>query len=759
MPRPRRFHLAAAALLLLLALALPLVAAADPRIELAAGVIDPAAASLPIDPGLRAALPDPDESAHWLVHWRAPLTPALKDELRGLGAALLGYLPQQAQLVRMTGAQAEAARALAAVDFVGLWHPAYALSPTIGQRVWQDPARAADGRLFLTVALFAGTDAERVAAATRKLDAELLALSADPAAPRLELALAPARLHELARLPGVQWIEDAPELSERNNNVVWIVQTAVSGNEAFWDHGLHGENQVLSHIDSGVAEASCYFDDPDGDPAGPNHRKVVYQTGSASTHGTHTAGTAVGNQTPVTGVADYNGVAYEAKLAISTYNAGGFNMYTTLVAHHGYGARVSTNSWGDDGTTAYTALCQDIDRYSHDFEEGLVAFAVTNLSTLKTPENAKNVLAVGATTNPDFENHGSGGSGPTADGRRKPEIYAPGCNNRSASTAACGTTSLCGTSMACPAIAGSALLARQFYTEGWYPSGSPTPADAFTPSGALLRATLLNGTDNMSGVAGYPSNREGWGHLILDEALAFAGDARGMWLQDVRNADGLQTGESVDYPLDVHGAGEALAATLVFTDPPATVGAAAPIINNLDLELIAPDATSYKGNYFSGGWSAAGGSFDALNTVERVAIASPAPGQWTLRVHGTNVPEGPQGFAVVVGGDVSGRVTSLPGEDLPLASLPRLAAPVPNPFNPKTSLRFTLPAAGVARLAIYDLSGRRLATLVDEALAAGEHVAEWNGRDAAGVQAASGVYLARLEAAGYADMRKLTLLK
>jgi len=749
----------AALILALLALALP--AAADTqRIELAAGALDLAAGvTPPADPGLRALPLDPDEATHWIVHWRTALTPALKDELRALGAELLGYLPAQAQLVRMTGAQAEAARKLAAVDFVGQWQPAYALSPTIGQRVWRDPARAADGRLFLSVELFRGSDAEEVAAAAGKLGAEVLAVIADAAAPRLELVLPPAQLHALARQAGVQWIEDAPENADRNNNVVWIVQTAVSGNEALWDRGLHGENQVLSHIDSGMAESSCYFNDPDGDPVGPSHRKVLYQTGGTSTHGTHTAGTAVGNQTPVTGSTNANGVAYEAKMAISVYNVGGFSMYTTLVTHHGYGARVSTNSWGDDGTTAYTALCRDIDRYSHDYEEGMVAFAVTNLSTLKTPENAKNVLAVGATSNPNFESHASGGTGPTADGRRKPEIYAPGCNNVSASTSSCGTTSLCGTSMACPGIAGSALLARQYYTEGLYPSGSPTPADAFTPSGALLRATLINAADDMSGVAGYPSNREGWGHLVLDEALHFTGEARGLWLVDVRNADGLQTGQSVDYPLTVNSSAQELAVTLVFTDPPAVAGAAAPIINNLDLELIAPDATSYRGNVFASGFSAPGGSFDLLNTVERVLLASPASGQWTLRVRGTNVPEGPQGFAVVVNGDVTGSLTAVPGEETPLASLPRLAAPVPNPFNPKTTLRFSLPAAGPARLAIYDLSGRRLVTLVDERLEAGEHAVEWEGRDAAGTPLASGVYLARFEAAGVEDMRKLTLLK
>ena len=311
-----RSHRPALALALLLALAWQARTAAALPIELAAGAFDPATGGQPADPALRSGQPDADEQAHWIVQARKALTPALKAELRALGAELLGYLPQQAQLVRMTGAQAAAAAQLAEIGFVGLWHPAYALSPTIGQRVWQDTARAADGRLFLTVVLFAGTDAERVAAGARKLDAEILALNADPASPRLELALAPARLHDLARLAGVQWIEDAPEYSERNHNVVWIVQTAVNGNEALWDAGLHGENQVLSHIDSGMAESSCFFNDPDGDPIGPNHRKVLYQTGgTTSTHGTHTAGTAVGNQTPVSGVSDYNGVAYAAKMA------------------------------------------------------------------------------------------------------------------------------------------------------------------------------------------------------------------------------------------------------------------------------------------------------------------------------------------------------------------------------------------------------------------------------------------------------------
>lgn len=759
-PLSGRLARASALLLLLLALGLPAFGAPN-EILLAAGSLDtrqPVAP--PADPSLRIAPPDPDESAHWIVHWNTDVSTARKDELRSLGAELLGYLPERAWLVRMTGAQAAAAGALGSVDYVGLWQPAYALSPEIGTHVYQDPERRADTRLRLVVDLFPGVDANLLAAGARKLGAALDGLYPDVRAPRLRLRIAPERLHDLARLPGVAWIEEQAEYVERNNNVVWIVQTAQSGNTAIWDHGIRGEGQVLGHIDSGFVESSCYFDDPDGDAPGPTHRKVVYQADSnSSTHGTHTAGTAVGNQTPVTGASDYNGVAPEARMATSRYNAGGFNLYTELANHYSYGARVHTNSWGNDGTTAYTSDCRDIDRYSRDYEDAMVAFAETNTSTLKTPENAKNVLAVAATNNPNYENHGSGGTGPTADGRRKPEIYAPGCSNRSASTSSCSTVSLCGTSMACPAIAGSGLLVRQYYTDGFYPSGAANAADAFTPSGALLRATLINGTFDMTGVAGYPSNLEGWGRLQLDESLSFTGDARHNWVTDVRNADGLQTGDSTDYPLIVNSAAEALKVTMVFTDPPATVGAAQPIINNLDLELIAPDQTSYRGNVFSGGQSAPGGSFDPINTVERVVLDAPQTGSWTVRIHGTDIPDGPQGYAVVAGGDVSVTLTAVPDGGTVAAALPRLGEPQPNPFNPKTTLRFSLPHATRATVAIFDIAGRRLATLAEGSFGAGDHVVEWNGRDGSGKSQPSGVYFARLEAEGLVDMRKLTLLK
>lgn len=87
-----------------------------------------------------------------------------------------------------------------------------------------------------------------------------------------------------------------------------------------------------------------------------------------------------------------------------------------------------------------------------------------------------------------------------------------------------------------------------------------------------------------------------------------------------------------------------------------------------------------------------------------------------------------------------------------------LAPPSPNPLvRGEARFRFTLAARGPARLAVHDISGRRVATLVDGETAAGTHEARWNGRDASGAAAASGVYIVSLSAGGRVVTRRLTL--
>jgi YD repeat-containing protein len=87
-----------------------------------------------------------------------------------------------------------------------------------------------------------------------------------------------------------------------------------------------------------------------------------------------------------------------------------------------------------------------------------------------------------------------------------------------------------------------------------------------------------------------------------------------------------------------------------------------------------------------------------------------------------------------------------------------LAPAAPNPFSGDTALRFELPAAGRARLVVYDLAGRRVRTLVESVLAAGRHVTRWDGRDEAGRLVGSGLFLARLETGAGARTRRIIRL-
>ncbi len=98
------------------------------------------------------------------------------------------------------------------------------------------------------------------------------------------------------------------------------------------------------------------------------------------------------------------------------------------------------------------------------------------------------------------------------------------------------------------------------------------------------------------------------------------------------------------------------------------------------------------------------------------------------------------------------------GIDLPSADVV-LHAPMPNPFNPSTMIRFDLPVAGGVRLRVHDVAGRLVRTLLDADFPAGSHEAAWDGRDEAGRALASGSYFARLSAGGRTRTVRLALVR
>ncbi|MAE70910.1 MAG: hypothetical protein CME06_10635 [Gemmatimonadetes bacterium] len=95
----------------------------------------------------------------------------------------------------------------------------------------------------------------------------------------------------------------------------------------------------------------------------------------------------------------------------------------------------------------------------------------------------------------------------------------------------------------------------------------------------------------------------------------------------------------------------------------------------------------------------------------------------------------------------------------PRSGSPLLGRPRPNPFNPRTELRFHLERTGPVRLVIHDLRGAVVRMLVNRTVRAGDHAVAWDGGNSSGAAVASGMYIARIETAGAVEERRLVLVR
>jgi len=197
------------------------------------------------------------------------------------------------------------------------------------------------------------------------------------------------------------------------------------------------------------------------------------------------------------------------------------------------------------------------------------------------------------------------------------------------------------------------------------------------------------------------------------------------------------------------------------------------IVADLTIEAVLPDGTAYPVMTLPGVTLVGASVRTRIGIVQEVPAAAPA-GTYTYRVSASlgdtllvdtaELPFEKQGGAVAAASPMSWPVTGWLDEDRPPfqggAVKPVLFGPVPNPFNPTTTVAFELPAQVVVSLHVFDLQGRLVRTLLSgEVVPQGRHEAQWDGRDASGRQAASGTYFFRLEAGGQVETRRAVLVK
>ncbi|OGF06368.1 MAG: hypothetical protein A2509_06400 [Candidatus Edwardsbacteria bacterium RIFOXYD12_FULL_50_11] len=449
------------------------------------------------------------------------------------------------------------------------------------------------------------------------------------------------------------------------------------------------------------------------------HRKIVAYNVHADTfdltssgHGSHTSGSigadSLGWLTTQASLPRAMGMAPKCRIAFT--DIGGASDALVLPTDYSViylwaynaGARIHSSSWGQSagGSSAYTLNCQQLDQVAWTHKNYAMFRSAGNSNTsgdrVNSPATGKNIICVGASESgfgstattwavngtadrnelldvAEFSSHG-----PTDEGLRRPTLLGAGGwyiwsvdSDGSLTTNNTGIMTMGGTSMSTPTMAGMGALVRQYLTEGWYPTGTKVPANAIAnPSGSLIKAMMMLATRNFNGAysidavgqtgtQNLPSQGQGWGGVVLDDALFFAGDARKSALEDA-TVGFSSSGQSKTFTVTTGTSGtQTLKFVLSYFDYPGTPGATDITVNDLDL-TVTGGGNTYYGNVFgqpaSNGFSITGGAKDTVNCEEVVwlpASATKANVTYTVTVNARAINNGPQPYVLTVAGDIA----------------------------------------------------------------------------------------------------------
>jgi len=618
-----------------------------------------------------------------LVQFQGPLKNEWVARLKQDGARVLQYYPHNAVLVWAADAQIARAAVAAEVRFAGRFQNEFKFSPSLDGRSGRienvDVFFYNDGQIeaLKDQLRAAGAEVKNVFAAQPDLTFFSAIISIDAA--RLSEVAALAQVVNMSYSSPRAYFDD--ELSNQINAGNYSASNVVTvPGYASWlgSVGLNGAGVTWAVTDSGVD-----IDHPDlisGIAGGYTYPGCAAGTGlgddsASGGHGTHVAGIMAGRgvgdgagpaqEADANGYLHGQGVAPGARIwalgpictnSVPWPPAGGWqeNSKQALLG----GATGTNNSWtsGEGAGRGYLASARTHDVMVRDGnfdtaaqEPFVLVFSAGNSGpnprTITSPKEAKNSIVVGASVNQRAGSLGNlagfSSRGPAIDGRIMPTISAPGesinSTRRVQGASECATAiagsqtgvgsdalyaACSGTSMAAPHVSGSAALLTQW----WRIQNS-----GITPSPAMLKALLVNGAVDMPGPGPIPNNDEGWGRVHLPNSLSR--NLQGEYIDQTQVL--TTTGQTHELTVSVPDSSRPLRVTLVWTDAPGAPDANPALVNNLDLE-VSNGASVYRGNVYSNGVSAAGGSFDVLNNIETVLIPVPS-GSARVRVRAANL--------------------------------------------------------------------------------------------------------------------------
>lgn len=393
-------------------------------IRLKAATFTPAAGEAPrVARGLTIGGYAEGQRGYYIVQFQGPVQGAWKSQVTGLGAQLLAYVPEFAFKVRMTPAQARQVAGQSNVAWVGLFHPAYKLSPEL----------ARDGTRLYTVRVERGADAGRASAAIARSGATVAGREGN----MLLVSANSAQLDAIARVFDVAWVQNFLLPEKHNQEGAGVIMGANTANA----NGYDGSTQTVAVADTGLGDGTktgAHPDIPSGRVVAVNNWRgtddscwSITDDGAIdvdSGHGTHVAGSVLSD-----GGADGHGkgTAPAAKLVFQAtenwakmkgicamYYPDGYyltglpsDLRTLFKQAYDQGARIHSNSWGSDANGDYTANSAYADDFIWTNRDMTITFSAGNSGedanadgvvdndSIGAPATAKNVITVGASEN------------------------------------------------------------------------------------------------------------------------------------------------------------------------------------------------------------------------------------------------------------------------------------------------------------------------------------------------------------------------
>ena len=719
------------------------------------------------DAGVDARLAADGESAggHVIVQFHSIPGAAEVEDLEAQGIRLLDYLPNLSYYASVPPGRLPLLGARPAVRAVLPILPRDKLAPAMAAAGVRPHASGEDGSVSLVVVFHRDISIEKMLDIARSYGRVADVVDDDRT---LALTMIEGGIGVLAAEDAVQYIDEGPpprrDLLDRVRPSVGadIVQAP--------PYNLDGSGAVLGMWESSApAETHVDF----------TGRLTLADGAATGTHATAVGGIMMGDGTGSEGWGgtpyQWRGIATEAELVSYSWASSLAGLRVeTAEAISTYGIILANNSWGwflcggicsqygsyDPWSKQYDKIVRGIqgapisvvfgagnEQNCVECEDSLAHFPY---GTISPPgATAKNTIAVGAVHSVTRDMTDFSGWGPTLDGRVKPDIVAPGCNDTTGVMAPYPPNdydgSLCGTSWSTPVVSGSiAILAQQFSLLG---HGYVMPH--------TYKAIFIQTAEDLGNPG--PDYVYGHGHLDLKAAvdLVIADWPAGDLIRPDSIADSTVNVYYMDVPADAEG----FRVTLVWDDFQAAAAAAKTLVNDLDLVVKSPAGTPHHAYVLDPENPSAPATlgYNDIDNVEVVEVTGPAEGRWTVEVRGTLVPEAPAQYTVVMPYEyLTGGIDGPAGEDRPLGLLPAS----PNPFEAATLIRFDMAEPAPVGLVIYDARGRVVRTLIDGAVrSAGRHMVRWDGSDDGGARVAPGVFFLRMETQGYSGTEPIVLVR